>query len=135
CFALQSMQAYSVFGWFAEVYRDAGFSAHDAGLLLGLVNAVGIPLSLLLPSLAARVSDQRPILSVITVGFPVAYLGLVLAPRAGAVVWAVALGIGMSTFPLLLTLIGLRARTAVGTAALSGFTQAVGYLIAIVGPF
>ena len=28
-FGLQSLQAYSVFGWFAELYRDAGFSAHD----------------------------------------------------------------------------------------------------------
>jgi CP family cyanate transporter-like MFS transporter len=34
-----------------------------------------------------------------------------------------------------LALIGLRARTSEGTAALSGFTQSVGYLIAAVGPF
>ena len=33
-----------------------------------------------------------------------------------------------------LTLIALRARTSEGTAALSGFTQSVGYLIAAVGP-
>ena len=26
-FGLQSLQAYAVFGWFAELYRDAGFSA------------------------------------------------------------------------------------------------------------
>ena len=36
---------------------------------------------------------------------------------------------------MVLTLIGLRARTSEGTAALSGFTQSVGYLIAAVGPF
>jgi len=29
-FGLQSLQAYSIFGWFAELYRDAGFSAHTA---------------------------------------------------------------------------------------------------------
>jgi CP family cyanate transporter-like MFS transporter len=50
-------------------------------------------------------------------------------------VWAVLVGIGTTTFPLILTLIGLRARTSAGTAALSGFTQATGYLIAGVGPF
>ena len=38
-------------------------------------------------------------------------------------------------FPVVLTLIGLRARTSEGTAALSGFTQSVGYLIAAIGPF
>ena len=35
----------------------------------------------------------------------------------------------------MLTLIGLRSRTPQGTAALSGFTQSLGYLMAVVGPF
>ena len=35
----------------------------------------------------------------------------------------------------MLTLIGLRARTPDGTAALSGFTQSLGYLMAAIGPF
>ena len=34
-FALQSLQAYAVFGWFAGIFRDAGYSAGTAGLLLG----------------------------------------------------------------------------------------------------
>jgi CP family cyanate transporter-like MFS transporter len=50
-------------------------------------------------------------------------------------VWAVLVGIAAAVFPVVLTLIGLRARTSAGTAALSGFTQSVGYLIAAVGPF
>ena len=41
---------------------------------------------------------------------------------------------GQGTFPLILTLIGLRTRTPEGTAALSGFTQAVGYLLAAAAP-
>ena len=44
-------------------------------------------------------------------------------------------GVAASVFPVVLTLIGLRARTSEGTAALSGFTQSVGYLIAAIGPF
>jgi CP family cyanate transporter-like MFS transporter len=67
--------------------------------------------------------------------YPVGYLGLILAPVAGAWMWAVIVGIGTATFPVVLTLIGLRARTPGGTAALSGFTQSVGYLISAVGPF
>ena len=35
----------------------------------------------------------------------------------------------------MLTLIGLRARTPDGTAALSGFSQSSGYLLAALGPF
>jgi CP family cyanate transporter-like MFS transporter len=49
-------------------------------------------------------------------------------------VWALAVGVGQGTFPLVLTLIGLRSRTPEGTAALSGFTQAVGYLLAAAAP-
>jgi CP family cyanate transporter-like MFS transporter len=134
-FGLQSLQAYSIFGWFAQVYRDAGFSAHTAGLLLGVITGVSIPLSFAIPTLVGRLQDQRWLLCSVMVCYPVGYLGLVLDPSGGAWVWAVFVGIGTTTFPLILTLIGLRARTPEGTAALSGFTQAAGYLLAGIGPF
>jgi CP family cyanate transporter-like MFS transporter len=134
-FGLQSLQAYAIFGWFAQVYRDAGFSAGTAGLLLGVVTGVSIPLSFWLPSLAARLHDQTVLLTVLVACYPVGYLGLILAPVQGAWLWAVIIGAGTSVFPVVLTLIGLRSRTPAGTAALSGFTQSVGYLIAAIGPF
>jgi len=134
-FGLQSLQAYVIFGWVAKVYRDAGFSPSTAGLLLGVATAVSIPLSFAIPSLTARIRDPRLLLTVVMGFYPIGYAGLMLAPVGGAWVWAVALGIGTCTFPFILTLIGLRARTPAGTAALSGFTQSVGYLISVVGPF
>ncbi|HMD11949.1 MAG TPA: MFS transporter [Marmoricola sp.] len=134
-FGLQSLQAYAIFGWFAEVYRDAGFSAHTAGLLLGVITGISIPLSFAIPALAARMENQSPLMWGVMACYPVGYLGLILAPRQGAWLWALVVGVGICTFPLILTLIGLRARTAAGTAALSGFTQSTGYLISAVGPF
>jgi CP family cyanate transporter-like MFS transporter len=134
-FGFQSLQAYSVFGWFAQVYRDAGFSAGTAGLLLGLITAMSIPLSFWLPAYAARQENQTLLIALLLACYPVGYLGLILAPVGGAWLWAVFVGVGASVFPVVLTLIGLRARTSQGTAALSGFTQSVGYLIAAVGPF
>jgi MFS transporter, CP family, cyanate transporter len=134
-FGLQSLQAYSVFGWVAQVYRDAGFSAARAGLLLGLVTAVGIPLSLLLPAWAARMRTQTRLLVALSLCAPVGYVGLVLAPVGGAWLWALFIGTATSVFPVVLVLVGLRSRTSDGTAALSGFTQSVGYLIASMGPF
>ena len=133
-FGLQSLQAYSIFGWFAQVYRDAGFSPSTAGLLLGVITAMSIPLSFLIPSLASRLHDQTWLILGLVACYPVGYAGLVIAPVAGAWVWAVLVGIAASVFPLALTLIGLRSRTSQGTAALSGFTQSVGYLISAVGP-
>jgi CP family cyanate transporter-like MFS transporter len=134
-FGLQSLQAYVIFGWFAKVYRDAGFGASTAGLLLGVATGISIPLSFVIPSLTAKVRDQRVLLSAVMVFYPIGYLGLLIAPVEGAWVWAVAVGIGTCTFPFILTLIGLRARTPEGTAVLSGFTQSVGYLVSVVGPF
>ena len=135
-FGLQSLQAYSIFGWLAQVFRDdAGQSAHAAGLLLGITTAISIPLSFVIPALTARVRDQRVLLTAIMACYPVGYLGMIAAPDRLPWLWAATLGIGTCTFPFILTLIGLRARTPAGTAALSGFTQSVGYLIAVIGPF
>lgn len=134
-FGFQSLMAYSIYGWFAEVYRDAGFSRDEAGVLLGVIAGISIPLSFLLPVLAARLSDLRPMVWSVVLCYPVGYLGLAFAPAPLAYLWALLVGIGASTFPLVLAMIALRARTPAGTAALSGFTQSAGYVIAIVGPF
>jgi CP family cyanate transporter-like MFS transporter len=134
-FGFQSLQAYVVFGWFATLWRDAGYSATEAGLLVGLVAATAIPLSLWAPTRLARSEDPRGLLFAIMASYLVGYVGLMVAPYGPAVVWALFVGVGTTTFPLILTLLGLRARTPGGTAALSGVTQSVGYLIAAAGPF
>lgn len=134
-FGTQSLQAYAAFGWLAEIFRDAGFSARDAGLLLALTTAVSIPVSFLMPRLAVRLTSQAPIVSTLSACYVVGYLGLIWWPHSGALAWSLLIGLGTGIFPLILTLIGLRARTSGGTAALSGFTQSIGYLIAAVGPF
>ena len=113
-FGLQSLQAYSIFGWFAELYQDAGFSPHTAGLLLGVITGVSIPLSFLIPWLVARAHDQRLVMCVVMACYPIGYLGLIFAPQSAAWAWALLVGAGTATFPMILTLIGLRARTAGG---------------------
>ncbi len=134
-FGLQSMHAYAIFGWFAQLWRDSGYSPTAAGFLVGLVAATSVPLSFWLPSVAARRPDQRGVVLAVMACYPLAYVGLILAPYELAVVWAVLVGIGTCAFPLILTLIGLRAHTPAGTAALSGFAQSAGYLLATLGPF
>jgi CP family cyanate transporter-like MFS transporter len=134
-FGLQSAQAYTIFGWFASIYRDAGFSSTTAGLLLGVITGMSIPLSLWAPAAAARSRHQTRLMLTLIACYPVGYLGLVLAPVQGSWLWAALVGIAASVFPVVLTLIGLRSRTPDGTAALSGFTQSVGYAVAAAGPF
>ncbi|MBZ5737249.1 MFS transporter [Nocardioides mangrovi] len=134
-FGLQSLQAYAVFGWFATLWRDSGYGATTAGILAGLVAGTSIPLSLWLPNVLVRSANPAMVLFVVIATYPVGYVGLMVAPYALAPLWAVVVGVGTVTFPLILTLIGLRARTPEGTAALSAFTQSTGYLIAVAGPF
>ena len=57
-----------------------------------------------------------------------------VAPMQLPVLWVALVGLGPSTFPLSLTLINLRTRTPAGSAALSGFSQGVGYTVACLGP-
>ena len=134
-FGLQSLMAYAVFGWFATLWRDAGYSAAQAGALVGVVAATSIPLSAWSPRAIARPGNQRRVLVGVMLLYPVAYVGLMVAPYSLAVLWAVVLGAATTTFPMVLTLIGLRASTPEGTAALSSFTQSTGYLLAAIGPF
>lgn len=134
-FGLQSMQAYAVFGWFAQLWRDNGYSAGQAGALVALLASVSIPLSLWTPAAVARRAHPWPILLAVMSCYPIGYVGLMIAPHDLAIVWALFAGIGAVSFPIVLVLIGLRSRTPAGTAALSSFAQSTGYLLAFVGPF
>jgi len=134
-FGIQSIQAYAVYGWFPTLWRDHGFSAGHAGALVGLVAAVAIPLALAGSAVAARAADPRRILVAAIVCFVLGYVGVLIAPHALAVPSALLIGAGTICYPLTLVLVALHARTQGGTIALSSVVQALGYLLAAVGPF
>jgi CP family cyanate transporter-like MFS transporter len=131
---LQSTGAYITMGWMPQIFRDAGLSADTAGLLLAVTMMVGVPLAFLIPRMAARLPHQGPVVVTLGVCGLAGYAGLYLAPVGGAWLWALLLGIANCTFPLALTMVGMRARTGPGVAQLSAFAQSTGYLISIPGP-
>jgi CP family cyanate transporter-like MFS transporter len=133
-FGTQSLSAYAIMGWLAQLFRDAGFAAAPAGILLASVMALGAPAALLVPTFAARMANLRPVVLGLSAVTAAGYVGLAVAPRGAAVVWVLLLAAGQAAFPLGLTMIGLRSRTAEGTVALSAFTQSGGYLLAGLGP-
>ncbi|MGO4420158.1 CynX/NimT family MFS transporter [Streptomyces sp. MCAF7] len=133
-FGLQATGAYITMGWMSQVFRDAGVSASTSGLLLAVTMVMGVPLAFVLPSVAARLRTQGPLVVILGAFGLSAYIGLWLAPAGGAWVWAVLLGISNCAFPLALTMIGMRARTAAGVVRLSAFAQSTGYLLSIPGP-
>jgi CP family cyanate transporter-like MFS transporter len=133
-FGVQGLEAYIIIGWSAQYLRDAGLTAAAAGLLLGLNQVIGIPLSALVPALTVRPRLQRPLLLAFMVCYATGWAGLWAAPRTVPWLWMTLLSVAMACFPMILTLLGLRARTPETTAALSTHVQSWGYLISAVGP-
>ena len=131
-FAMQSWQAYISFGWFARFLDDHGISKGTAGAMLAVLAGTAILVSLFAP----RVAPERLRIVIGALGscYLVAYIGMATAPVGGAWVWMALVGVGSGMFPIALTLIGLRSRTASTTAALSAFAQAIGYVVAGCGP-
>ena len=133
-FGLQAMFAYVVMGWIPQVLMAAGVGRDTAGLMLGVMSVLGVPLSLVVTPVASRGRSQSGWLVGLTATGAVGLLGLILAPDAAPWLWVVLTGIGMGVFSLAVALISLRTRTAEDTRALSTMTQGIGYLLAAVGP-
>lgn len=133
-FAMTSMVTYSMLTWLPSLLVEAGIGEGAAGASLGVFAAVGLTGSLIAPSLTSRMIDPYPIVIGCAVLYIAGFAGLLWSPSSGTVLWVILLGAGPITFPMSLTLINLRTRTAAGSASLSGFTQGAGYIIACAGP-
>ncbi|GAB3582543.1 MFS transporter [Calidifontibacter terrae] len=133
-FGATSLNTYAMFTWLPKILTEAGHNAAYGGTMLSLFAGMGLVSSLFAPQLAARLSSPAPIVIGSVVAFTVGYSGLFWAPGSATLLWVIAAGLGPTTFPLALTLINLRTRTAAGSSALSGFVQGLGYLLACAGP-
>jgi CP family cyanate transporter-like MFS transporter len=133
-FGLQASEIYCIMGWLPQIFRDAGVSADTAGLLTAVSMAVSVPVSLFLPALAGRMRRQGSLAVVLAAFGLVGYAGLWMAPTGLPWVWAFLIGVANCSFPLALTMIGMRARSDLGVVRLSAFAQCGGYLLSIPGP-
>lgn len=134
-FGTQSLLAYIMMGWLPEVFIDNGVSKTSAGLLVGLLSVIALPISLVLAPMAARSEHQSGWIAALGVCGFAGVVGLLVAPGFSPLLWSVLVGIGMSVFSLALTVIALRSRTPEDTVQLSAMAQGFGYLLAGVGPF
>ncbi|WP_104524427.1 MFS transporter [Blastococcus atacamensis] len=135
-FGLQSLSFYSMLTWLADILEaQSGTSPVAAGAILALAAALGVPASLVVPPLAARRPSQRTWILVGTLPVLAGLVGLLVAPEAAPVLWALLYGVGTGvSFPLAMTLILQRTRDVGQTGRLSASAQSVGYLLAATGP-
>ena len=134
-FGMTSLVTYSMFTWLPTLFREAGASPAFGGTMVALFSALGLVGALTMPALAVRLRNPFPIVLLCAACHLVAFAGLWWAPLAAPILWVTLLGLGPSTFPLALVLVNQRSRTAAGSAALSGFSQGMGYLVSCLGPF
>ncbi|ROR82251.1 MFS transporter, CP family, cyanate transporter [Plantibacter flavus] len=134
-FATSSLNAYAMFTWLPTIVGDvAGVTPAQGGLLLSLFSAMGVPASLIVPMLVARLRNVAVLVYVASACFVLGYLGLLLWPATLTWLWVLLAGLGPLLFPLALVLINLRTATHEGAVALSGFVQSVGYTLGALGP-
>lgn len=133
-FGIQSMQAYTQFGWIAQIYRDGGLDQDLSALMVTIIAVGGLPAGLIMPRIVAGKRGLRPLIALYSVLLAVGYLGIAFAPTTAPWLWALALSISGFCFPTALALIIDRTQQPEITSAVSAFVQSFGYLFATLGP-
>ena len=129
-----SLMFYVLVAWLPQILQARGFTEAEAGAAVSIMLATGIPLGFVVPYLASRLSDQRPLILAVLVAKLTGLGGILLWPQ-WCWAWILVLGVATgSAFPLAVTLLSLRSATASLTARLSGMAQTGGYLLAGIGP-
>ncbi len=133
---MQSFLYLAVSSWIPTMLIDGGMTEQQAGVMLSLMNTVGLFASFGAPILAQRGPDQRWLVATVLGIWAVGIGGLVVAPTTWTVFWMFCFGIASgAALSVALSLIVLRAPDTAHAAALSGMAQGVGYLLASTGPF
>lgn len=124
-----AVTGYAGSGWLPYlVTTTAGVDATTAGALLAILLGAGVFGALLTPLLAARARAAAVLIATAGVSSTVGWLGLLLAPAAAPALWALLVGLGGTTFPVVLAQIGLRTSTPRSTMRLSAFVQSFAYV-------
>ena len=132
---VQSLLYYAALSWLPEILRDRGVSAAAAGGLLALMGAGNLAVSLVVPIVAQRMRAQYWLVVPTVAAMAVGLAGTVYAPLGSAVIWVLILGAGQNAaLSLAIFFTMARAPHPAAAASLSSMAQAIGYLLASLGP-
>lgn len=133
---LQSSLFYVTVSWLPEILQHNGLAITTAGWMLSYTQFIGLPVGFIIPVLADRMKRQHSLVLILGLLALFGFFGLLYAKSFSLIVISTTfIGITIGgTFPLALTFLALRARTAQHASQLSGMAQAIGYLVAALGP-
>lgn len=131
---IQSTMFYTLIAWLPDLLIYRGFTAGSAGLVMSLMQVVGLVGSFLAPLVAVKYASQVRIAVgmglIYFVGYTTLFSSNELILYTGLTLIGFCLGASIS---LAYTLIGLRTEGGT-TARLSGMAQSAGYYLAALGP-
>lgn len=132
---VQSLGFYSITNFLPAMLIEKGATAVQAGLYASVFQAaslISIVISLFIfPKSSHKQGWTMLLTSLILLGM----IGIWQLPLSQTLFWVLLLGTGISgTFSIIMMLFALRTDSTQEAAALSGMAQAVGYLIACLGP-
>ena len=137
-----ALSASAMFGYVSFAFLPVlliehhGVTTLEAGALLALFAALGLPPALFVPVLAARFPFlQAPMVLISSLLGVGGSLGILLGPTTLLWLSVSAFGLLPTIFPLTLTLFNLRARTRPTVLAVSSFAQAIAYGATTFGVF
>jgi MFS transporter, CP family, cyanate transporter len=132
---VSALTGYGMFAWLPQILMEqSGSTALEAGILLSLFAAMGLPAALAMPRLAVRFKNQAPLIYLSAGFFFFGYAGLIYLPTTLVWLWVLLVGLGPILFPLNLALMNLRTESQATLLRLSGFAQGFGYFGAAFGP-
>lgn len=132
---LQSLLFYVVLAWLPEILQSRGLDAGTAGWMLSLSQATGVIGTIVVPTWAERMHDQRGLVWLLVILEFISIGGLMLPDPFLVELWVSFIGFSLGgSFGLALLFIVLRTTDTQTATELSGMAQSVGYLLAAAGP-
>ncbi|MFD2201523.1 CynX/NimT family MFS transporter [Shivajiella indica] len=132
---VQSLLYFTLISWLPDMMMSRGLSAVEAGLLVSIMQIIGLLGAFFAPIIAVRFKDQIGIVWVLGLMYIFGFLSLfslnLWINFTGLTLVGISLG---SSVSLAYTLIGLRTKNERTTASLSGMVQSSGYYLAALGP-
>ena len=124
-----------VLAWLPPYYVDLGWSGQKAGFMLTFMTSVEVVVGLLIPALAAKHPDRRPVLFGLIAVLLVGYAGLSWCPETAVYVWPLLLGVGIGgLFPMSLIVSMDHFDDPERAGQLTSYVQGIGYVIAALSP-
>ncbi|MDG0823345.1 MAG: MFS transporter [Staphylococcus equorum] len=130
----QSLIFYSLINWLPAYLSHSGMSINEAGAYLSIMQIAIIPFTFITPIFATKMKSQFLLTFITGICFIAGVTIMLVVPHL-AIISTILIGVaGGLAFGLVNTFFSLRTEHIQTSAKLSGMAQAVGYLVAAIGP-